>query len=218
MKSTAQIAELDAKDVEAPPAAVESYVANMGRFLSLLGYSIDDRAKELIAASRDWLKGIGVELLAAFGPAALLALLGRFGQHHAPAPEVEPRARYRSEKVTRGRVAAAAAESDSADSATIGIVAGFVASSQADEDPEVDAFIGRRLESLQDAFVPAKALFEAWLADCAEQGIDPGSQKAFSKRLQRRVGYDRNNGRPRYCHVKLKPAAHAALRLAVVNA
>jgi hypothetical protein len=63
-----QLAELDAKDIEAPPAAVDSYVANMGRFLGLLGYTVDNKAKELLAASRDWLKGVGVELLAAFGP------------------------------------------------------------------------------------------------------------------------------------------------------
>jgi len=67
----------------------------------------------------------------------------------------------------------------------------------------------------------ATALYNAWKADCAAQGIDPGSQKAFSQRIQRRVGYDRNNGRPRYCHVRLKPAharvEHAPLRLAVVN-
>jgi hypothetical protein len=48
-------------------------VANISRFLGLLGYSVNDQVKELIAASRDWLKGVGVELLAAFGPAALLS-------------------------------------------------------------------------------------------------------------------------------------------------
>ena len=73
----ADLAKIDAQDVEAPPSAVDSYVANMGRFIGLLGYSVDDKAKELIAASRDWLKGVGVELLAAFGPAALLSLLAR---------------------------------------------------------------------------------------------------------------------------------------------
>ena len=214
----AQLAALDAKDVEAPPSAVESYVNNMARFLGALGYAMDDKAKELIASSRDWLKGVGVELLAAFGPAAMLALLARFSQH-APAPQVEPRARRQSEKATKGKVAAAVGEGGEAAFATIENVAGIVATLQGDDDPEVDAFIGRRLESLQDAFVPAKALFEAWLADCAEQGVDPGSQKAFSKRLQRRVGYDRNNGRPRYCHVRLKAKAeHGPLRLAVSNA
>jgi hypothetical protein len=45
-------------------------------------------------------------------------------------------------------------------------------------------------------------------------------------RLQKRVSYDRNNGRPRYLHVRLKPAEsrsqgraeHGGLRLAVNNA
>jgi hypothetical protein len=214
----AQLAALDAKDVEAPPSAVESYVNNMARFLGALGYAMDDKAKELIASSRDWLKGVGVELLAAFGPAAMLALLARFGRHHALAPQVEPRARRRPEKATKGNAVATVAEGAAAALAKIENLAGIVETSQGDDDPEIDDFIGRRLESLQDAFVPAKALFEAWLADCAEQGIEAGSQKAFSKRLQRRVGYDRNNGRPRYCHVKLKLVTHAPLRLAVSNA
>ena len=46
-------------------------------------------------------------------------------------------------------------------------------------------------------FISAAALFKAWQADCAEHGIETGSQKAFSQRIQRRVGYDRHNGRPR---------------------
>ena len=139
----AQLAALDEKDVRASPSAVESYVSNMARFLGALGYAVDDKAKELIASSRDWLKGVGVELLAAFGPAAMLALFGRVGQYH-PAAQVEPRARYQPEKATKPKVAATVAESDNAGSATIENVAGFVASSQADEDPEVDAFIGRQ--------------------------------------------------------------------------
>ena len=88
----------------------------------------------------------------------------------------------------------------------------------------MDAFVARRLETVQGECITAAALFNAWQADCAEHGIEPGSQKAFSQRIQPRVGYDRNNGRPRYCHVRLKPAhvrvehAPAPLRLAVNNA
>ena len=96
----AELAKLDAKDVEAPPAAVDSYVANMARFLGLLGYTVDDRAKELIAASRDWLKGIGVELLAAFGPAALLTLLSRPAH---PAPQTAPQAQRKPEEAAKAK-------------------------------------------------------------------------------------------------------------------
>jgi len=51
--------------------------------------------------------------------------------------------------------------------------------------------------------------------------LSPGSQKAFSQLIQRRVGCDRTSGRPRYSHIRLKPVrvehAPAPLRLAVVN-
>jgi hypothetical protein len=207
--------EIDAKDVEAPPSAIDSYVANIGRFLGLLGYTVDDKAKELIAASRDWLKGIGVELLAAFGPAALLSLLTRPAghQHQAPRPQPQP-----ERKPEKAKVAPIVAETSENPPATIPAT---VASSQ-NADPAMDIFVARCLETVQGEFITAAAFFKAWQADCAEHGIEPGSQKAFSQRIQRRVGYDRNNGRPRYCHVRLKPVharvEHTPLRLAVNNA
>ena len=118
-----QLAELDAKDVEAPPAPIESYVANIARFLGMLGYSVNDQAKELIAASRDWLKGIGVELLAAFGPAALLALLSRPAGHQRQAPQPQPQPQRKPEKTAKATVAPIVAETAENASATVAIVA-----------------------------------------------------------------------------------------------
>ena len=51
----------------------------------------------------------------------------------------------------------------------------------------------------------AARLYKAWQQDCAEQWPQARltkrpSASAFS------VGYHRNNSRPRYCHVRLKPA------------
>jgi hypothetical protein len=217
----ADLAKIDAQDVEAPPSAVDSYVANIGRFIGLLGYTVDAKATELIAASRDWLKGVGVELLAAFGPAALLCLLSRPSSPPAP----QPQAQRKPEKGTKAKALPIVAETEESQPApsVATISAAIVASSQSSQDVEIDAFMGRRLETVQGEFMTAADLFKAWLADCAAHGIGPGSQKAFSQRIQRRVGYDRNNGRPRYCHVRLKPAhvkaaEHPALRLAVNNA
>ena len=214
----ADLAKIDANDVEAPPAAVESYVANMGRFLSLLGYSIDDKAKELIAASRDWLKGIGVELLAAFGPAALLALFSRPAlpasrQSQAPGgAQAAPPAQRKPVEAAIAKPLPIVAETGEALPAAR---AATVATSQGD-DPAMAAFIGRRVETVQGEFIGATALYSAWKADCVAHGVEPGSQKAFSQRIQKRIGYDRNNGRPKYCHVRLKPKAeHAPLRLVV---
>jgi hypothetical protein len=101
----ADLAKLDAQDVEAPPSAVDSYVANMGRFIGLLGYTVDDKANELIPASRDWLKGVGVELLAAFGPAALLSLLARSAHQPNQAPQPQPQPQRKPKKAAKAIVA-----------------------------------------------------------------------------------------------------------------
>ncbi len=210
----ADLAKIDAQDVEAPPSAVDSYVANLARFLGMLGYTVNDQAKELIAASRDWLKGIGVELLAAFGPAALLALLSRPSLPVGQAPQAAPQAHRKPVEATKAKplpiVAPIVASACAATPET-------VATSQND-DPAMTAFIGRRLETVQGEFIAATALYSAWKADCVAHGVEPGSQKAFSQRVQKRIGYDRNSGRPKYCHVRLRPKAeHAWPRLAVVN-
>ncbi len=206
-KIDADLAALDEKDAEAPPSTVESYVNNMAGFLGALGYEVDDKDRGLIAASRDWLKGVGVELLAAFGPAALLGLLGRFTLHCGATPESEPQPQRKpvGPETAKG-LSSAAATAAAAHEAT---------APQPSADPAIDGFFARRLEVVQGEFIAASALFKAWAADCAEHGIEPGTQKAFSKRIQRRVGYDRNNGRPRYCHVRLKARELAALRLVV---
>ncbi len=74
------------------------------------------------------------------------------------------------------------------------------------KDDPVDGFLARWIESVQGSYVGASILFETWKAYCEENGLEPGSQKSFSQRVQKRIGYDRNNGRPRYCHVEIKPA------------
>jgi hypothetical protein len=130
-------------------------------------------------------------------------LLGRF----LPAQEAQPQPLRKPEKAAKGKTPAIAPCGDAASV--------IVASSQ-DEDAEIDAFFARRLETVQNEFIGATALYRAWA--CAEHGIDVGSQKAFNHRIRRRVGYDRNNGRPRYCHIRLKPKEHAPLRLAISNA
>ena len=67
---------------------------------------------------------------------------------------------------------------------------------------------------------PAARVYKAWQQDRAEQWPQARLTKGPSASAFN-VGYDRNNGRPRYCHVRLKPAhvrvEHAPLRLAVVN-
>jgi hypothetical protein len=72
-------------------------------------------------------------------------------------------------------------------------------------DAEIDAFCEARVEPVQGEYVPPRNFFEAWRDHCSERGIEPGTQKAFSLKVQKRVAYERNSGRPRYCHIRLKP-------------
>lgn len=220
-KIDVQLAKLDTKldtKGEAPPAAIESYVANMSRFLAMLGYTVDEQAKELLAASRDWLKGIGVELLAAFGPSALLSLLSSHLSHQ-PAPQQQPlpQATRKPEKAAKAIVAPMVAETPENASATVSV---NVATSQ---DPQLSAFRDARLENIHGDDTRSTPVYEAWQQHCTVIGIEPGSQKAFCQRLQALgVGYTRLGNRPRYLNVRLKAAPvplhpKTELRLAVVN-
>jgi hypothetical protein len=62
---------------------------------------------------------------------------------------------------------------------------------------------------------PAATLYKAWQRDRAEQWPQARLAKGPSASAFN-VGYDRNNGRPRYRHVRLKPTP-APKRLAVIN-
>ena len=55
-----------------------------------------------------------------------------------------------------------------------------------------------------------------WEEDCADTGITPGSQKAFSPRVRKFFEHDPNNGRPRYRNAQRKTAA-PAIRMVVSN-
>jgi hypothetical protein len=52
--------------------------------------------------------------------------------------------------------------------------------------------------------------------DCAELGIDAGSQKSFSVRVRKFFEHDPNHGRPRYKNVQRK-TEQPAIRMVVSN-
>jgi hypothetical protein len=187
-----ELAGIETQDSGPVPSTADPYADNIARFIALFGYAVDDTGKAVIASSQDWTKGIAVELLAAFGPAGLLSLLSR-PSRPKPRSELE-RAPV---KPGKAKTPPTAAEPE----------ATAPAPSQALEtDAAIDAFIARWINVSQGSYVGAKALYETWKAYCEENGLEPGSQKSFSQRIQKRIGYDRNNGRPRYCHVEIKPA------------
>jgi hypothetical protein len=83
-----------------------------------------------------------------------------------------------------------------------------------DGDPEIDAFITRRLELVADEYIAANQLFQAWKDACAEHRREPGSKIAFCYRIRKRVKHEPNSGRPRYVGVRFKTAEAPHLRVA----
>jgi len=72
----AKLAKLDEKEETKgeAPSTVDSFADAMADGLSAFGYSVDEKGKLAIVRARDWGKAAGVELLAGFGPTALLLL------------------------------------------------------------------------------------------------------------------------------------------------
>ncbi len=197
----ARIAELG-KDEGTAPGSADPFADSIGSLLSTVG--IDVANPKIIAASRDWAKAIGVELLAAFGPAALLLLFaGRPERDRAPAPTsklIQPQKRPMEVE----------APEKPAVSDPLLLV----------DDPAMVAFIGRRLERSAGAATRAGELFDLWKLDCTENDIEPGSQKKFSERMQRHFTRDPASGRPKYLNVRPKASASqrsTKLQLAVSN-
>jgi hypothetical protein len=169
--------------------------------LGLLGYAVTGDGKVLIASLRDWGKAAGVELLAGFGPSALLLILWRITGPRPPAP-------------LPGRKAAAPVKEKTPPSLLEPETAPQRPAMAALEgDAEISAFITRYLEFCPGEYIAAGQLFQMWRQECSEHGREAGSQKAFAARVKRRVQHERNSGRPRYVGVRFKTADTRHLRV-----
>ena len=200
-----KLAALDGTDTGAAPESADPFAANVAQMLGLLGYSVTDDGKVLIASIRDWGKAVGVELLAGFGPTALLLMLG--SHETTPGkPEATSAPSRKASRPIKGKTKATIAETEK----------GTVEPAM---DAEINAFIQHRLEFIADKHIPAGQLFQAWKEDCQAHGREPGSAKGFSNRIRKLgVQHDPNSGRPRYVGVCLKGTnGHSGLRLAVSN-
>ena len=198
-----KLAGLDSKDTgafrhfaDAAPESADPFAANVAQMLGLLGYSVTDEGKVLIASLRDWGKAVGVELLAGFGPTALLMMLG--GHETTPGkPEATSAPSRKASRPIKGKTKATIAETARAPQRAAMAVLGI--------DADLDAFVDRRLEFIADKHIPAGQLFQTWKQYCAEHGRVAGSAKGFSIRIRKLgVSHEPNNGRPRYVGVSLK--------------
>lgn len=77
----------DDKTIFGGPSAADPYAESLARFFSVFGYKPSEEGKTLLSSSKDWGKAIGLELMAAFGPMALMLLFEKlFGLHPALVP------------------------------------------------------------------------------------------------------------------------------------
>jgi hypothetical protein len=224
----ARLAKLDekAETKGEAPSTVDSFADAMADGLRAFGYQVDEKAKLAIVRARDWSKAIGVEVLAAFGPAALLGL---FLRGNAPLPTPKP---------LPVRSAAAA---PSAKPRRLGFLLSGIVTTPAKAEPAarpapvvmseatpafdpIEDFISRKIEKCDGAAISADQMRALWEADCKAHGVDRKTPQLVGRRLSKLLEYDRNNGRPRYMNVRIKTAtvvpAHGGPRprLAVSNA
>jgi len=209
----AKLAKLDekAETKGEAPSTVDSFADAMADGLNAFGYQVDEKGKLAIVRARDWGKAAGVELLAGFGPTALLLLFLRAGSHSGShsraAEEPQPRLVAKPQSLPRQKDEKAAPA----------LPAGLEEAIPAPANDPVHGFVARRLEPAAGEMVAAGDLWKLWQVHCNAHGIEAGTQQAFGRNLKRRLAHDKNSGRPRYLNVRIKAENAPALRLAVVN-
>ncbi len=200
-----KLATLDGKDTGGVPESADPFADNVARMLGLLGYTVSDDGKVLIASLRDWGKAVGVELLAGFGPSALLLILGRIGGQHGGEPVPVSETQRKAPVPAKAKIQAPAPVPEAMSQEPAPAILG--------NDTEIDAFIARHLEFIAGEHIPAGQLFKAWQDDCTEHGREAGRAKGFLNRIRKRVSHEPNSGRPRYVGVRFRLTDAPSLRV-----
>jgi hypothetical protein len=221
----AKLAALDSKEGGEVPESTDPGAENMAQTLETFGFTAGKRGRALLSRLSDWKWAVGVELIAAFVPALLLRKLRKLrGNEGAPAPWPEvPAAGGEEIPAPAARELEAVPEPVAPEPPLLEVAAtqppavplvleerkpeiAIEAVQEGEDDPEIDAFIARRLEFVAGEKIPAGDLFKAWKEDCGKHGIESGNPKRFSTRIRRRVEHDKNGGHPFYRGVRLKSA------------
>lgn len=205
-----KIAELDAKreNVDDVPAVVDPFVENVMRILAVVGVTDTQELRAIISASKDWIKAILLEMMAVFGPSAILMLLLR-REVDTPVPvERIEKAQRPSPLPTPRLEASSPAPAALDDQGTL-----------ASDDP-LHGFIASEMDECVGATMPAGEAWMLWQAYCAENELPIGTQRAFGSKLKKVIAWEPNNNRPRYLNVrrKVKAKAEHSLRVVASNA
>lgn len=208
----AQLAKLDEKvgDVAEVPSTTDSFEDSMAEGLESLGFHVNDKAR--ITTARNWGKAIGVEIMAGFGPGAILYFLAYTWRNNSNKEGV----------LQIGKVIEAKLQSSKVNSKNVTFVEQTAVGAPpikpllATIDDPIHSFIARRLERYEGTIMMAGDLWKLWQEDCSQNDLEPGTQQAFGRRMKQWFSHERNNGRPRYLNVRAK-MEHTGLRLAVSN-
>lgn len=202
----AKIAQLDERtDGRQTISSVDPYADTIVEMAGAFGYDLKGHA-ELIGRSPVMVKTLVLEVIATFGPAAVLGLFAFvFGWHRAEKPATDP-------EPVKPRIAAAPAPAPK----VVDVSAPIAAPLSVPNGDPMHAFVHECLEDAPGAHMPAGEPWTIWLDWCRRKGIEAGTQRAFGMRLKEIVAWEKNNNRPRYMNVRAKGAA-PAIRLAVSN-
>lgn len=198
-----KIAALDAKreDMDDVPTVVDPFVENVMRILVVVGVVDTPELRSIISASKDWIKAILLEMMAVFGPSAILMLLLR-REVEEPVAAVEKVQKAPSPPTQKPVQPVAEVEVDP--------------SILAADDP-LHAFIASELDEQVGATMPAGEVWMLWQAYCAENDMPIGTQRAFGSKLKKVIAWEANNNRPRYLNVRRKAKVKADLRVVASN-
>lgn len=196
----AKIAALDARGAVADvPAVVDPYVENVVMLLSFAGVVDTPVLRRIIAASKDWTRSLALELMAVFGPSAILIIMLSSRRRDEPEPEVEKPAKAAKAlppaPVHATPAAPAPAQPD--------------AEALPSDDP-IHAFIASQLEECVGEHIRAGDLWAMGQDWYRERDLSIGSQRSFGLKLKAAgLAWEPNNNRPRYLNVRRKAPAKA---------
>lgn len=149
--------------------SIDPYTDSVAAILAALQVEVTKELRGLIASSKDLIRAIMIELLAAAGPSAILAL----SQPAAPA-----RPASTSKQRTRARPAHTAAK--------------------ADPKAGVLAFADQRLEVRGSVMTASGAIWQAWEAYRQQHGLPEATKQSFGRVMGSLFEKRDSGGRPRY--------------------
>jgi hypothetical protein len=189
--------KLDAERPLAPIAEAapseDLFADNIATFAGVFGLAI---RKEMVTPYLNVVRALWLEVMAAFGPMAILALLFKTEPQLPKAQTPEPAEPMPAEPTLDEDVQKLERKEE--------------------RQRLHDIFVADSLETHSGAFMMTAEPWKLWQAFCTARDAAPGDRRSFTQRLGKNFPHDPNNGRPRFLNVRAKQNA-PTVRLAVSN-